>query len=63
MGSEMCIRDRVLEDLLARDARDTDRATAPMIQAVDSILIDTSQLSVDDAIAEAVAAVKKRIVL
>ena len=55
--------EQVLKDLLARDARDTDRATAPMIQAVDSILIDTSQLSVDDAIAEAVAAVKKRIVL
>ena len=55
--------EQVLKDLLARDARDTDRATAPMIQAVDSILIDTSQLSVDDAIAEAVAVVKKRISL
>lgn len=55
--------EQVLKDLLARDARDTDRATAPMIQAVDSILIDTSQLTVDDAIAEAVAAVKKRISL
>ena len=55
--------EQVLKDLLARDARDTDRATAPMIQAVDSILIDTSQLSVEDAIAEAVAAVKKRLAL
>ncbi|MBQ58605.1 (d)CMP kinase [bacterium] len=55
--------EQVLKDLLARDARDTDRGTAPMIQAVDSILIDTSQLTVDDAIAEAVAVVKKRISL
>ena len=47
----------VLEDVRARDARDSSRATAPLKPAEDAILIDTSDLSIHDAIAAAIKAV------
>ncbi|WP_107495714.1 (d)CMP kinase [Thalassobius sp. I31.1] len=47
----------VLEDLQARDKRDSERATAPLKAAEDAILLDTSELSIDDAVAGCVAAV------
>ena len=46
--------EQVLLDVLARDARDADRATAPMIPAKDAVVIDTSELSIDEAIADAI---------
>ncbi|WP_368186813.1 d(CMP) kinase [Aestuariibius sp. HNIBRBA575] len=48
----------VLADVKARDARDADRAEAPMVAAKDAILIDTSDLSIDEAIAQAAQAVQ-----
>lgn len=47
----------VLEDLRQRDQRDRDRATAPMIQAQNSILLDTSDLDASQALAKAIAIV------
>jgi len=41
-------------DLAARDERDRSRATAPLEQARDAVLLDTTQLSAAQAIAEAV---------
>lgn len=43
----------VLEDLRARDARDTARADAPLVAAADAVLFDTSELSIADAISKA----------
>ena len=48
----------VLADVKARDERDSSRATAPLVAADDAVLIDTSDLSIDAAIAAAVAAVE-----
>ena len=64
MGSEMCIRDRdsyqqVLADVQARDARDASRAEAPMIAAQDAVILDTSDLSIEDAVAEAIAMINR----
>ena len=50
--------EQVLLDVLARDARDADRATAPMIPAKDAVVIDTSELSVGDAISDAISLVQ-----
>lgn len=47
----------VLADVKERDARDRNRATAPLIPAQDAVLIDTSDLSIDAAVAQAVAIV------
>ncbi len=49
----------VLEDVIARDKRDAERATSPMVQAGDAVLIDTSDLSIDEAVARAVAVVEE----
>jgi len=50
-----------LADLQARDARDAARDVAPMVAAKDALLLDTSDLSIDAAVAEAVAYVKCRL--
>jgi cytidylate kinase len=51
----------VLADILARDERVSTRAVAPLKQAPDSILLDTSALDVEAAIAEALRMVRSRI--
>ena len=51
----------VLIDIKARDERDSTRATAPLARAGDALLIDTSDLDVDAAIAEAVRLVEGRL--
>lgn len=45
--------DEVLADIRARDERDMGREAAPLLQADDAILLDTSALDVDAAVAEA----------
>ena len=51
----------VLEDLRARDARDQQRAAAPLRPAEDAVLLDTSRLTPDEAVARAVAAIDARL--
>jgi cytidylate kinase len=53
--------EEVLADLRARDARDAGREVAPMLAAADALLLDTTDLSIDAAVAEAVAYVEKRL--
>ena len=50
----------VLEDVKARDARDSERAVAPLVAADDAISIDTSGMSIEDAIAAAIVAVDSK---
>ena len=53
--------EQVLADLRARDARDATREVAPMVAAKDALLLDTTDFSIDAAVAEAVAYVDSRI--
>jgi cytidylate kinase len=50
--------DTVLAEVEARDARDAGRKDAPMRQAADAVLLDTSDLTIGEAIARAVAAIE-----
>jgi cytidylate kinase len=50
----------VLADLRERDARDSARATAPLRPAEDAIMLDTTLMSIEEAIAAAIAAVEAR---
>jgi cytidylate kinase len=50
----------VLADVKARDDRDSGRADAPMRRAEDAILLDTSALSIDAAVARAISEVQSR---
>jgi cytidylate kinase len=51
----------VLADIRARDERDSNREVAPLRQAPDAILLDTSELAVDEAIAEAIRLTDERL--
>ena len=53
--------DDVLLDIRARDDRDTHREIAPLDPADDAILLDTSDLGIDEAIAEAIRLVEERV--
>ncbi|MGA0530347.1 (d)CMP kinase [Hansschlegelia sp. KR7-227] len=50
----------VLADIEARDARDRNRAAAPLKAADDAVLLDTTDLDAEAAFAEAVAIVEAR---
>ncbi|OYX84292.1 MAG: cytidylate kinase [Azorhizobium sp. 35-67-5] len=45
----------VLADIHKRDARDTGRASAPLVQAPDAVLLDTSALGIAETFAAALA--------
>lgn len=49
----------VLADIRARDERDSSRAAAPLVQAEDAVLIDTSEMSPDEAVAAALEAIAR----
>ena len=60
LGREAHIKD-VLIDLQARDARDSNRTTAPLLQADDAILLDTSDMAIDAAVQRAIALVEAQL--
>jgi len=51
----------VIIDLKARDSRDSGRSSAPLAQAEDAELLDTSAMEIEEAIAAAIAIVDKHI--
>ncbi|MCY7280252.1 MAG: (d)CMP kinase [Sphingomonas bacterium] len=53
--------DEILNDIGARDERDSGRSAAPLLQADDALLLDTSGMDVAQAIAAAVALVEDRL--
>lgn len=52
---------RVLAEVKERDARDMGRADAPLKPAVDAVIIDTSTMAIDEAVAAACAVVAARL--
>jgi CMP/dCMP kinase len=52
---EAVLQDAILADIRQRDARDSGRADAPLRQAEDAHLIDTSAMAIDDVVARAIA--------
>ena len=51
--------EQVLQDLIDRDARDAERATAPMKAAEDALRLDTSLIDIPTAVAKAVALIER----
>jgi cytidylate kinase len=61
-GPEAAITEaEMLADLRARDARDAGRRAAPLRRAPDAVLIDTTALSIPEALAQAAAVVERRL--
>ena len=52
---------RVLAEVIERDARDMGRAEAPLKPAVDAVVLDTSEMAIEAAVAAAVALVEARL--
>ncbi len=50
----------VLKDIRDRDERDSSRADAPMKAAADAVLLDTSELGIEEAFAAALRVVEER---
>ncbi|MCD7928232.1 MAG: (d)CMP kinase [Oscillospiraceae bacterium] len=55
--------DRVLKDLLERDERDSTRAVAPLCQAEDALLVDTTGLDLEQSLARLLDEVKEKLKL
>jgi cytidylate kinase len=53
--------EEVEQELLARDERDRSRKTAPLRQAEDAVLLDTSDLDIETAFAKALDLVNDKI--
>lgn len=53
--------EQVLTDLRARDARDSTRDAAPMKAADEALLLDTTALSIDEAVQQAITAIQARL--
>ena len=51
---------RLLESIQARDVRDSSRATSPLKPAEDALLLDTSDLSIDEVVARILDHVNQR---
>jgi cytidylate kinase len=52
---------QVLAEVVARDERDMGRADAPLKPAADAVMVDTSELSINEAVAQAAALVAARL--
>lgn len=52
---------QVLAEVVARDERDMGRADAPLRPAADAVQVDTSALSIDEAVAQAATLVAARL--
>ena len=53
--------DKVLADIRARDARDSGRSTAPLVQAADAAPLDTSFLSIEASVQRAIELVEAQV--
>lgn len=53
--------DQIMKQISFRDSTDTNRATSPLMQAKDSILIDTSGLTIDMVVEKILKLVKERL--
>lgn len=53
--------DEIRSDLIERDARDRNRAEAPLVEAVDAIVLDNSELDAEQSLAAAIAIVEEAV--
>ena len=51
---------RIVEDLVARDQRDRTRAVSPLVPAADAVILDSTNLSIDDAVSRVEQLVSQR---
>ncbi|MED5424471.1 MAG: (d)CMP kinase, partial [Pseudomonadota bacterium] len=52
---------RLLTDIKARDERDTQRAVAPLVPAQDAVIIDSTDLDIDQVFEKAMDIISSRL--
>jgi cytidylate kinase len=57
LGSEG-IMSRILADVVARDERDSSREHSPLVPAKDALIIDTTDLSIDEVVTKVMTLVE-----
>ena len=57
-GGQVADEAAILADILRRDERDRSRAVAPLVPASDAVVLDTTQLDVEQAVAAAIRLVE-----
>lgn len=57
---EVCSLEEIEADIKERDYRDMHRETAPLRQAEDAVYLDSSDLSIDEVVAEIICLAKER---
>lgn len=60
VGDPKITLQEVLQDLKIRDERDRSRTTAPLRAAADAVVLDTSDMSIPDALEKAISIVKTK---
>lgn len=55
--------EKVLAEIIARDEQDMNRPVAPLKQAKDAVLVDTSELNLEESVAAIEAVIRERIPL
>jgi CMP/dCMP kinase len=55
------VAQRTIEDLVARDQRDRTRAVSPLVPAPDAVIIDSTNLSIDDAVSRVERLARQRL--
>ena len=54
-----CELDEIEKDIIARDEQDMNREIAPLKQAEDAILVDTSNMSIEEVVETIMELIKK----
>jgi cytidylate kinase len=52
---------RTIEDLVARDRRDRTRVVSPLVPASDAVILDTTNLSIDEVVSQISQIISKRL--
>lgn len=56
---EECSLEQILQDIIERDERDMNREISPLKQAEDAVLLDSSQLTIEEVVKQIISMVKK----
>lgn len=56
---EVCDLDKIEADIIERDARDMNREISPLKQAEDAVLVDSSDMTIDEVVAKIISLTKR----
>ena len=55
------IRTEILKDIVDRDERDMNRAVSPLKKAEDAVLVDSSEMGIDEVVESILSVYRKRV--